>query len=279
MGDNQTSVVYDARGNGNGEIVNTITGDHENRVTDYTALCVTHEKAAPTIWGQAVGNSVPMLTTAYGICSQASNSMKSANPSSGIYEAETSRTLDINAGRPDCNQGGIAVVSVQGSMIGRRPENGPQGSGVGENVSFTLTEADRHGVAYTMTVGGFPEIHKEQASTLMARDYKDPQIVNRPQYIVRRLTPIECAMLQGFPPEWCAGLGTPEPTEEDIAFWAWAWETHRIIIGTSYKSKSRTQIVKWLQSPHSDSAEYKMWGNGVALPCVVFVLGGIVSCT
>lgn len=36
------------------------------------------------------------------------------------------------------------------------------------------------------------------------------------------------------------------------------------------------QIAKWLRDPHSDAAEYKMWGNGVALPCVVFVLSGIV---
>ena len=35
------------------------------------------------------------------------------------------------------------------------------------------------------------------------------------------------------------------------------------------------QIRKFLKDPHSDSAEYKMWGNGVALPCVYFVLSGI----
>lgn len=44
----------------------------------------------------------------------------------------------------------------------------------------------------------------------------------------------------------------------------------------SSKPKSRNQIVKWLKNPHSDSAEYKMWGNGVALPNVYFMLSGIV---
>ena len=34
------SVVYDARGNGDGKIVPTITGDHENRITDYTAITI-----------------------------------------------------------------------------------------------------------------------------------------------------------------------------------------------------------------------------------------------
>lgn len=85
----------------------------------------------------------------YGICSYASNSMMSSNPHSGIYEADTSRTLDLNGGNPACNQGGIAVVSyaLQGSMIGRADKNGPQGDGVNEDVSFTLNTVDRHAVA------------------------------------------------------------------------------------------------------------------------------------
>jgi len=103
------------------------------------------------------------------------------------------------------------------------------------------------------------------------------QIVNRPQYTVRRLTPTECARLQGFPDWWCSDLETAEPTEEDIVFWAEVWEIHRLIMGVSSKPKSRNQIIKWLQNPYSDSAEYKMWGAGVALPCVIFVLGGIVE--
>ena len=53
------------------------------------------------------------------------------------------------------------------------------------------------------------------------------------------------------------------------------FETHRKIIGKSAKPKTEKQIIKWLQNPHSDSAEYKMWGNGVALPCVCLVLSGI----
>lgn len=44
-----TPAVYDARGNGNGEIVCTVTGDHENRVTDYTALCVNPVRCENTV--------------------------------------------------------------------------------------------------------------------------------------------------------------------------------------------------------------------------------------
>ena len=214
----------------------------------------------------------------YGICSKDSNAMKSDNPKSGFYEAETSRCLDANGGNPTCNQGGMAVVALQGSMIGRADKNGPQGSGVNEDVSFTLDAADRHAVAYCMTTGTYTQTLKEQSPTLMARDYKDPPVVNEtePEYIVRRLTPTECARLQGFPDWWCAGLGTDEPTEDEIEFWTEVFETHRSVMGTSSKPKSRNQIVKWLKNPHSDSAEYKMWGNGVALPNVYFVLSGIV---
>ena len=53
------------------------------------------------------------------------------------------------------------------------------------------------------------------------------------------------------------------------------FETHRSVMGTASKPKTRNQIIKWLKDPHSDAAEYKMWGNGVALPCVFFVLAGI----
>jgi len=247
----------------------------------------------------------------FGICSKDSYAMKSANPHSGVYEAETSRTIDANGGNPSCNQGGIAIVEpvaftqnqrdevrdlngisgaiaaepgihqqtyvLQGSMIGREEKNGPQGNGANDDVSFTLNTADRHAVAYSMTTGSFTEVHAEKAATLMARDYKDMQIVNRPQYVIRRLTPTECARLQGFPDWWCAGLDTQHPTEEEILWWSDVFETHRKIMGTSTKPKSRKQIVKWLQSPRSDSAEYKMWGNGVALPCVCFVLAGIAD--
>ena len=181
----------------------------------------------------------------YSIGAAYSAGMLSDNPHSGIYEADSSRTIDQSGGNPSCNQGGIAVVE---------------------------------GPTYAMTPCTYTQIEREKAPTLNARDFKDPTFVNS-GYSVRRLTPTECARLQGFPDFWCAGLDTPEPTEEDIAFWTEVWETHRRVVGGSTKAKSRNQIVKWLQHPHSDAAEYKMWGNGVALPNVFFVLAGIVWST
>ncbi len=254
---------------------------------------------------------------AYGICSKDSNSMKSDNPKSGFYEADTSRCIDANGGNPACNQGGIVVVEGNGS----RPSH--KGDGYKESdVMYTLNTIEQHAVVYaidresyncgqnyarkmgisedginsTLNAQGpsavaapvyssskasfFTSAEEELANTLVATDYKDPPIVNdvgeMPEYIVRRLTPTECARLQGFPDWWCSDLGTEEPTEEEIKWWSEVFETHRHIMGTSSKPKTEKQIIKWLKNPHSDSAEYKMWGNGVALPNVVFVLSSIV---
>lgn len=113
----------------------------------------------------------------------------------------------------------------------------------------------------------FTRANKELADCLTATDYKAPPVVNQDSR-VRRLTPLECARLQGFPDGWCDDLGTEEPTETEIKFWAEVYEEWG-------KPKTRTQIVKWLKDPYRDAAAYKMWGNGVALPCVLFVLAGI----
>ena len=223
------------------------------------------------------GNNQPLVlkdVQAYGISSFQSNAMRSDNPHAGIYETEKARTVDKNGGNPSCCQGGVAVVSIQGSMIGRSVENGPQGSGIAENVSFTLNTADRHAV-YAMTTGCHSHFAKEKCPTLMARDFKDPMVVNQPVYAVRRLTPTECGRLQGFPDGWCAELGTDEPTEDEMSFWRDVFETHRKAMGTAKKPKTDNQIRKWLKNPHLDAAEYKMWGNGIALPCVFYVLSGI----
>ena len=119
---------------------------------------------------------------------------------------------------------------------------------------------------------------------MCASDYKavqnqqaecDKYIVNS-EYIVRRLVPLECCRLQGFPDFWTAGLETPKPTAEDYIFWSGVFEKYRRLTSPAEKPKTRRQIVKWLKDPYSDAAEYKMWGNGVALPCAVFVLAGIV---
>ena len=355
------------------------------------------KQVAPTLTKQNAGGNQRMpdkdnfncVLQPFGICSKDSNAMKSPNPHSGIYKADTSRTLDGNGGNPSCNQGGIAVVCVDqgggksacnvseetsptltcthggepavcvksGTFViegnGARPSH--QGDGYKDSdVMYTLNTVDRHAVhVYAMTTGSFTQIEEEKSPTLMARDFKDPNAVcygigrdafnqgknaqftpsvrkeSQPtlvakgpgavahpygfdpsatrdlgqyfledcgntlvngtcpghhngvmdsSYTVRRLTPTECARLQGFPDHWCKNLETPNPSDEEVTFWTEVWDTYSRIIGTC-KPKNEKQVRKWLASPHSDSAEYKLWGNGVALPCVFFVLAGIVYYT
>ena len=125
----------------------------------------------------------------------------------------------------------------------------------------------------------FTDAKEELANTLVATDYKDPPLINDNDgidYTVRRLTPTECARLQGFPDWWCSDLGIETPMMDDLRIWYDIFETFRKATGAYTKPKTLKQITKWLKNPHSDSAEYKMWGNGVALPNVCFVLSGIV---
>ncbi len=71
-------------------------------------------------------------------------------------------------------------------------------------------------------------------------------------------------------------METKKPADEEVYFWYKVFESWRKAVKPKGKPKTSKQIKKWLSNPYSDAAEYKMWGNGVALPCVVFVLSGIV---
>lgn len=182
--------------------------------------------------------------TVYGISADRSNAMLSDNPHSGIYEAETSRTLDRNGGSPACNQGGMMIVEP----------------------------------VYAVTTGEFTAVGREQSPPLMARDWKDPPVVGEPrtEYLVRRLTPDECCRLQGYPDGWCKGLESTVPTEDEILFWEDVFRQWDAVNGKPNRKRSRNAIVKWLKAPNTDAAEYKAYGNSVAVPCVFFVLAGIV---
>lgn len=252
---------------------------------------------------------------AYGICSKHSNSMMSDNPKSGFYEADTARTIDTSNQSASKNQGGIVVVEGNGSRPSHHgdgykesdtmytlncTENHAVSYGIGrpamnqgynarfsfqieEEKSPTLVASGAGGIAHPRYSTSKSSYHtaaeKEKANTLVASDYKDPPLVNDStpeiEYIVRRLTSQECALLQGMPTWWCDGLETENPTEEEIDWWYDVFETHRKAMGKSTKPKSRKQVEKWLKNPYSDSAAYKMWGNGIYVGNAWFVLAGI----
>ena len=141
------------------------------------------ETATTLVNGTRPGFTTGVIqSTVYGISPYHSNAMKSDNPHSGIYEAETSRSLDaMNRGFPGCNQGGMAVVETTG-----------------------------------------------------------------PQFTVRRLTPLECERLQGFPDGWT-----------DIGEWV----------------DSKGKVHK-----EADSPRYKALGNSIALPPWKWVLKRLCAC-
>lgn len=248
---------------------------------------------------------------AYGICGKYSNSMLSDNPNSGFYEADTARTIDTSNQSPCKNQGGIVVVEGNGSRPSHHgngykesetmytlncTENHAVAYGIGrpamnqgynakfsfqieEEISPTLVASGAGGIAHPVYSTSKNSHHtvaeKEKANTLVASDYKDPPLVNAPEYIVRRLTPQECALLQGMPTWWCDDIGIENPTEEQIRWWQNVFETYNKAVGKTCKPKSRKQLEKWLKDPYSDSAAYKMWGNGIYLGNAWFVLSGI----
>lgn len=147
-------------------------------------------------------NTIENHAVCYRIGSFESNSMKSDNPTSGIYETDKSVTLDLNCGNPACNQGGNVVVQCDYPTItGALCVNSHPGSYTGQDAFNDM----------------FPVI--KDGSHLVAR----------------RLTPVECARLQGFPDWWTDGVDG------------------------------------------SDSNIFKMWGNGVALPCCADVIGRLAK--
>lgn len=119
----------------------------------------------------------------------------------------------------------------------------------------------------------FAHATPDQADALVATDYKSPPVVNA-DWRVRMITPLECARLQGFPDWWTDGLTYSEPSDAEVRKWQGIFDEYCDINGK--KRKTASQVRKWLMTEPTDAAKYKMWGNGVALPCVVFVLAGIV---
>lgn len=179
-------------------------------------------------------------------------------------------------------------ICIQGSMIGRADTNGPQGNGLNNEVSFTLNTIDRHAVAYTFGKTSRPHFkgdaptyrQLDTANTVNTFDTGESRANELavqgvpPHYIVRRFMPIECGRLQGFPDGWGEIEQLPaDMPEEAAAFWRSVYATDRAIKGKRAQKSILERVDKlaaWHNSLHTDSAEYKMWGNGMALPNALF---------
>lgn len=246
---NKKTLVYDTRGNGAGETVPTITGDHNNRVTNYTCLAITR---------------------CYDI-----GEARLRTPSEYI---EKSPTITARCGTGGNNVPGV-VYCLQGNGIDRADTAGCNGKGWKEDTSYTLNTIDKPAVVCAQK--SYTEFKDESTlSTLKATGGSygggSKNIVVK-NYIVRRLTPTECARLQGFPSWWGIVNPVENLTDEDYAFWLDVRNTYAEINGKATKEYTREQMLAWYNKLHSDSAEYKMWGNGIALPNALYVMQGIAE--
>ena len=219
------------------------------------------------------GGNVPMVMEPF--CK--SRRAKSPDDATTWKHAEVANTLNtFDQGEARANE--IIVMATQQG-----------GAEICENLCPTITAAagmsgnNQPVIArpiHSMTTGDYMQVNEEKTATLLARDYKDPTCVEvfdekERRYIVRRLTPTECARLQGFPDKW----GHLEPktklTDEEYQFWLNVRKTHDAINERAEKDYVKKQILTWYNKLWTDSAEYKMWGNGIALPCALYVMQGI----
>ena len=222
--------------------------------------------------------------------SLSSNSMKSSNPHSGCRSVKIAKTLDTSTQDPSKNQGGIAVIEkyvydTRGNGIDRADTAGCNGKGVCEDKCYTLNTIDRHAVCFPQQAYN-KFIQEDIGATLKAsgdtygggsENLVAEQSFSPIRYIVRRLTPTECARLQGFPDLWGYLDKKESFTDEEYKFWLEVRNTYARINNKAVKDYTKAQMLSWYNKLHSDSAEYKMWGNGIALPNALYVMQGIVS--
>lgn len=200
---------YDARENGDGQTVSTLTGDHENRITDYTSV---------------------------------------------VCEPALAYTMQAFGSYKDCGVG--IYLKACGYKVA--PDLVIESAGI-DCRNFTE----------------YPELYP----TLQAKP-NGGQSLNfsgavRVQHIVRRLTPTECACLQGFPDGWGYPDHKDDFTNDEYRFWLDIRNTHAAINGKPQKEYTRVQMLTWYNKLHTDSSEYKMWGNGISLPTALYVMQGI----
>ena len=186
-----------------------------------------------------------------------------------MTEADTSRTLDLNGGNPACNQGGIAVVQqafdmthacdvirecgeTVPSLQARMGTGGNQVPLTYQDVTGTLSPGAHPGSyngqdAYNdmLVCGATPDVSHALRAKANCEYREDAETYPVQNMVVRRLTPLECERLQGFPDGWT-----------DIGDY------------TDSTGKQRKT---------SDSARYKALGNSIALPFWRWMFGRMAA--
>lgn len=280
--------AYQHHGWREGETCGTLTAESNNHVRGDTPLVI--EQAAGFKAGQSKAGSIG-------------------------WQDETAATLSAQASGTEptvcIKKQYLFENHLQGNGKDRALTAGCNGKGWKEGQCYTLNTIDRPAVAYAVgngqanqvylqdKMGALNCMHDQQAIVLDRAFFNQGQNAQyKPQfyadgtcptlvakgphavqirYIVRRLTPTECARLQGFPDKW----GHPDKketlTDDEYRFWLEVRNTHAAINGKAVKDYTKEQMLTWYNKLHSDSAEYKMWGNGISLPIALYVMQGVVE--
>lgn len=237
-------MVYDARGNGDGQTVNTITGDHNNRITDYSSVvCMATQQGGAEV---RTDDKAPTVTAATGM---------SGNNQPvicyGIGNGQANQPIsEERVGALNCMHDQQAVAVPEPIVFDKEVYN----SGINATGGHYIAEG-----------GPCPALRTEHPPGVAIR------------YIVRRLTPTECARLQGFADRWGHFEKRDSFTPEEYRFWLEVRNTHAAINGRAVKDYTEAQMLTWFNKLHTDGAEYKMWGNGIALPPALYCMQGMVD--
>ncbi len=187
------------------------------------------EEVTPTLKGSPSGNCMPSVMCLHDqggqrmdVCENMTGTLRASEKGHQplVYEnhgiearvresGEISPTVTARYGTGGGNtplvQEDSDVYCIVGNIIDRQPENGGNGCGYQQDLAYTLTALDRHAVYARQRVDEFK--NDNIASMQSARQAKDAtDLVAEPerQYaqFIRRLTPLECERLQGFPDDW-----------------------------------------------------------------------------
>ena len=192
-------------------------------------------------------------------------------------QGEKCRESSVNATL--CAGGNLAIAyCLQGNVIDRADSASCNGKGWREGESYTLNTIDRPAVVYSVDQGGGKSsatVRENKAPTLTCTHGGEPAVMY--DFAVRRLIPTECARLQGFPDKWGVIDKKNTFTEEELSFWKEVRNTHAAINGRRVRDYTEKQMLAWYNKLHTDSAEYKMWGNGIALPPALYCMQGIAE--
>lgn len=203
----------------------------------------------------------------YDITGENSNSLKSRTPDSCFRERTVARTLDTFSGSPECNQGGNVVVFDA------------RGNGDGQIVPTITGDHENRVTDYTALAVGNGQLNQiymtDTAGTLTC--VHDQQMI--------------CAFMGGQGAK-AGGIGYSETvsptlkaapsgnnTVPDIAYWLKKARRYFVRRFTPLECCRLQGFPDWWEDgvTGSDSARYKMWGNGMALPCVLYVMEGIAD--